>query len=181
MPLRFIAIFLLTITCTFLYTPKLSGEILIESSYRDSNSKHDMDQQAFADMVQSFELYESFLHDVYQLQDYRIPIHGESSQAAITYLSEGFSEELAQDIVAAYLQWNSELQKMVLIPCDGIPTISSADINLVSISRPNDKDIVFQRTYEDCYIKGDRYLFSVTLKQFPAAWKIEAIGLEELK
>ncbi|MEN6349480.1 MAG: hypothetical protein ABFD08_08840 [Syntrophomonas sp.] len=178
MSVRLIMIFFLTITCTLVYSPGLGGNIDIGASPVQYLKAH-KNIEAFTAMVNSFELYEALLQDVYEIKNNRIPLHGESAREATDFLSAGFSEELAQNIVETYMQWNPELQKMVIIPCDGIPTISAGEINTITCSQADGNMVVFQRRYDDCYMQGDCYIYSITLKNYPTGWKIEELDLDE--
>lgn len=181
MPGRFFICILLMVFGVFSYIPALAEE----PSQPAENNKASLswteeEKQAFSSMVQSFQLYESLLGDIYEYGDYRIPVHGKSLPEAMTYLDAGFETELAAGIIEAYLQWVPEIQKMEVIPCDGIPTLSENDKEFLTCSQPDEKTIVFQRFYENCYNIGDCYLFKVTLHhQNPQGWRIVDLALEE--
>ncbi|MEN6325556.1 MAG: hypothetical protein ABFD18_05010 [Syntrophomonas sp.] len=170
---------LLIVFGIFSYIPALAEEISLQTVNAESLNWSDEENQAFSSMIHSFKSYESLLGDVYEYGDYHIAVHGESFQEAMNYLDTGFEAELAASIIEAYMQQVPEIQKMAVIPCDGIPTLSENDNEAVSCSHPDENTIIFQRSYEDCYNQGDSYLFTVTLHHSAQGWRIKALSLEE--
>ncbi len=177
---RFFICLLLVVFGIFSYTPALAEEISLQAEgVKPSLKWSDEENQAFISMVKSFKLYESLLGDVYEYGEYRIAVHGKSLQEAVDYLDTGFEPELTDSIIEAYLQRVPEIQKMSVIPCDGIPTLSDKDKEALSCSQPDENTIIFQRCYEDCYSQGDCYLFAVTLNHSTKGWRIKELSLEE--
>lgn len=182
MPGRFLICMLLIIFGVFSYIPALAKEPSLQiDNNKSSCNWSDEENQAYASMIQSFQLYESLLGDIEEYSDHRIPVHGESLPEAMTYLKAGFESELAASIIEAYLQWVPEIQKMEVVPCDGIPTLSENDKEFLSCSQPDENTVVFERPYENCYNQGDRYLFSVTLHHSAQGWRIVDLTLEETR
>lgn len=180
MPGRFFICMLLMVFGIFGYTQALAEEISPEAGTGKSSCYwSNEEKQAFDSMLRSFALYESLLDDIKEHEGYRITVHGENVQDLMNYLDEGFEAELAANIIEAYLQWVPELQKMAVMPCDGIPVLNNNDMQALTCFHPDQNTIIFQRSYEDCYSKGDSYLFSVTLNHSSQCWRIKELHLEE--
>ena len=171
----------LIVLCIITYPPALAEEVSsISSNNKPSYYWSDEEKQAYAAMTRSFDLYEVLLADVREYEGYRIAIHGESRKNAMDYLTAGFEADLAANIIEAYLLWVPEVQKLTVVPCDGIPTLNDNDMVMVTCSHPDKDTIIFERSYEDCYKQGDSYLFSVFLHRSSQGFRIEQISLEEV-
>jgi len=148
----------------------------IVSSYQATD---DFDK-IFFDMVADYELFTSLCQDVYPFQQYNLALHATNPDTANAYLSTGFSPDLAQAISTCYLQWLPEIDKIAIIPTDSIPVITNEDRGCLNMRRISPDEIIMERIYSDCYIIGDRYLYSITARRSSSRWIICGLKLEPL-
>lgn len=160
----------------FLSEPAANAQI--EDSYRANQ-----DDEVFAAVVNSFDLFSSLLQDVYYMRDSVYPVVNKAASLkdAINYLGSGFEADLAEDIANGFLGWDEELSKLVVIPTDSIPIITLSDRKEVKITFINENHAVVQREYENCYREQDRYLYTIHMQKEAAGWKISELSLEEIE
>ncbi|MDD4626464.1 MAG: hypothetical protein PHP87_05210 [Syntrophomonas sp.] len=180
MPRRIIYLLLISMIFTFSHSTALSQDWgSIPPIFYPVNQGSDEVQQAYSAMVKNFQLYSSLLEDVDSSTEHLISLHANDKDEAINYLSPGFEPNLASDIVEAYTQWIPGIQKLVIVPCDGIPVLTQADYNKCSFYQPNHSSVIFRRSYSGCYSEQDSYLFMVHLSYVDESWKIEKLELLE--
>lgn len=143
----------------------------------DAGVEKDSAMQA---MLDCFEIYHSFLNNTEIKQGYYLPLHGKTMIEAISYLKEGFEENLAADIVDEYTCFIPELNCLAIRPCDGLPVLNQNDIPYLRYKKINNTHIVFSRQYTDCYSTGDCYRYQVEMQLYQDHWKISALSLDEL-
>jgi len=148
--------------------------------YRDMDQDLALDKEVFNSMIKNFELLSFLLQDVYQQENYYIPVHGKNLQELTDYLAVGFEKELASDIIHTYIQWTPELNKPAVIPCDAIPILTNADIDKIGCFTDKTGNIFFYRFYENCYNQGDKYYYEVSNYFTGEKWKIQSIKLEAM-
>ena len=180
MPRRIICLLVITIVFTFAHSTALSRDRQsIPLVYYPVNQGSNEVQQAFVAMVKDFVIYSSLLEDVDSSSGYLISLHAKDKDEAINFLSFGFEPQLACDIVEAYTQWIPGIDKLVIVPCDGIPALTQADYNECSFYQPNYNSIIFRRSYSGCYSEQDSFLFTIHLSYVDKSWKIEKFELLE--
>ena len=178
MPRRIICLLVITIVLTFAHSTARDGESISPVFYPVKQGSNEI-QQAFVAMVKDFAIYSSLLEDVDSSSGYLISLHANNKDEAISFLSPGFEPQLASDIVEAYTQWIPGIEKLVIVPCDGIPVLTQADYNECSFYQANHSSIIFRRSYSGCYSEQDSYLFTVKLSYVDESWKIEKLELLE--
>jgi len=141
------------------------------------------DEEVFAAVAGNFGLFAALLQDVSYAGNSIYPVvnRADNLNDAIAYLSAGFEPELAATIANYYFGWDEELYKLVLIPTDSIPIITTSDRDKTKITFINDHRAVLQRIYENCYAEQDRYLYTIYVQKEAAGWKICDLSLEEIK
>lgn len=137
-------------------------------------------KDVFNDIVTDFDLYTSLLSDTYYDDNYLILTCFDSPESAFKYLSAGFSPPLAQSIVDYYLHWVPQLGKMTVIPKDSIPVITAVDQPYSKIERISPTKVVLERIYNNCYEKGDHYLYRITAYQEESRWIIVELNFQPI-
>lgn len=135
-------------------------------------------RDAYDQVVRDFVLYERLLEaeslpdGSYELVNARTPAQARS------FLEAGFTPDLADAICSLYTRWDSVRQRMLLIPQEGLPVLYAHDQSLVAFKEAGSQEIIFYRLYTDCFIPGDRYIFTVKASSLDGLWKINSLNLE---
>ena len=129
--------------------------------------------------LQGFQLYQSLLNDIISIEGYQIPLHAADIREATAYLSPRFEEDLAFSIAAYYLQWQKDIDRVVLISTDSIPVVTPADIPRAKVFLFNDTKASVQCMFSNCYWPGDSYLYEISLRKSGSQWKIYALSWEQ--
>jgi len=139
------------------------------------------DQQApvYAQLLKCLAVYEEFLSERDQIGDLLFPIHGRSVEQAQSYLQQGFTCAFSNNLLLYLTRWNSEYQRLQLIPGEGFPILTEADFNDLYYRTLDDGSVIFQRDYRDCYQSGDCYHYQVIIGNYPSGWLIESFTLME--
>ncbi len=133
----------------------------------------------FAALLQSLAVYESFLSERDQIDDLLFPVNGHSVGQAQSYLQQGFTCSFSNNLLLYLTRWNSEYERLQLIPGEGFPLLAAADFNDLYYRVLDDGAVVFQRDYRECYRSGDCYHFQVTVGEYPDDWLIQSLTLME--
>jgi len=131
-------------------------------------------------MLNSFQIYCSFLNDIEVKQGYYLPLHGRTRAEAINYLRKGFEESLAVAIVDEYTCFMPELNCLTIKPADGLPVLNQDDIPYLGYKKISNKHIIFSREFTGCYSPGDCYRYQVEMQLYQDQWKISAFSLQEV-
>ena len=181
MPIRNIFLFSLTliICLLFVFSP------LMHAKTNSPSNKIAMVKAAEKDvilqaMLNSFEIYCSFLNDTEVKKGYYLPLHGRTRTEAIDYLEKGFEENLATAIVNEYTYFIPELNCLAIKPADGLPVLNQGDIPYLNYNQINNKHIVFSREFTGCYYPEDCYRYQVEMQLYQDQWKISAFSLREV-
>lgn len=135
----------------------------------------------YSDAVRSFALYSSYLGDCRGNGYYMIPWHGPNRTAALNYLQQGFTAEMAEAIIDECTVFNNDLGCLVINPGDGIPVLNNDDAASIQVYHEDGKCITFLRKYYNCYAEGDQYIFLVTLTLTDKTWKISDISFTAIE
>jgi len=149
--------------------------------YASVSSAPETVKQAFQNMADGFHLYTSFFEDVVLEGNYYYSQHGHQEKEIKEYFLSGFSEELTCDLILTYTQWNPQLSKQVIIPCEGIPVLKQEDYSEVKFSQIKKNRILFVAYFSNCYEEGDKYIYQVTMDYGDNRWKISALDLQPVK
>ncbi len=183
MPKRIICLLFITLALTLAHSTALSQDSIsvspISPVYCPLEQGPEDIQRAFIAMVNAFALYSSLLEDTDSPSGYLISRHADNTEEAIEFLDRGFTPSLAKNIVESYMQYVPEMQKLMVIPSDGIPILTQADYNECVYCQTQFNRIVFQRSYSGCYSEHDSFLFIVNLSRFDSSWKIAKLELLE--
>lgn len=133
----------------------------------------------YAQVLKCLAVYEEFVSARDQIDDMLFPIHGRSVEQAQSFLQQGFTCSFSNNLLLYLTRWNSEYQRLQLIPGDGFPILTEADFIDLSYRTLDDGAVIFQRDYYDCYRSGDRYHYQITIGQYPSGWLIESFTLME--
>lgn len=139
----------------------------------------DQQYQVYTRLLQCLAVYESFLSERDEIDDQLFPIYGRTVDQAQSYLQQGFTPSFSNDLLLYLTRWNSDYQRLQLIPGEGFPLLNPADFNDLYYRVLDDGSIIFQRNYYDCYRSGDCYHFQVTIGDFPSGWLIQSFTLME--
>lgn len=169
---------ILSISCLVLVFSPIQADYPI-ASCPDTAPTGDKDL-VFQAMVNSFELYSSFLNDIELKDGYPAPCHGRTREAAIQYLSAGFTDELAIAIVDEYTLALSEVNHLVIRPCDGLPVITNDDLPFITCQKLSSQQFSFFIVYNNCYFPGDSFGYRIEMKEYNGHWKISALNLDEI-
>jgi hypothetical protein len=156
------------------------GEGYMVKGFQPLLNASEEEKLAFYSAVDSFKLYSSFFGELYYLNDYLISQHGDTPEIILEYLSNGFNEDLAQDIIAAYTTWNPQLQKQIIIPCDGLPILTEDHFAEAEYFHPEKDFIIFKVILYDCYDPGDAYEFLVASEKTGDNWRIKSLRFDPL-
>ncbi len=137
--------------------------------------KHD---QAWGDMIKSFGLYLAFFNDSYPAGNFTVSQHADSYEEAMAYFSQGFDEELAAEITAAYTFYNPDNDKLQILPTDGLPVLLPENPNLIRTQFIDDDHVIFERYFENYYGENTRYLYRVFCKYDGFKWRIYQLEWE---
>lgn len=173
--LNSLIITLLVIGCLPVMATSSNIEFQSELTVQEAS---ELEKEAFNDIIQSFALYSSFFNDNEQIGSFYVPIHASNRLTAINYLTEGFSEELAHNIIDTYTMWNQDINKQIIIPCEGIPVLTEEDISRTTYSYINNNTIIFQCCFSNCYLPGDIYLYQITAIYKDTKWKIDNLQFD---
>lgn len=83
----------------------------------------------FTAVLRSLAVYESFLSERDQIEDLLFPVNGHSVGQAQSYLQQGFTCSFSNNLLLYLTRWNSEYERLQLIPGEGFPILSIADFN----------------------------------------------------
>lgn len=136
-------------------------------------------QQAYSQVSADFEIYLEFLQ-VEESPGGLLLLNARTPHEAQAFLSRGFSVDLADAICSSFTRYDRERERLILVPCDGLPTIGAAQKNGVQYYMEGQESIVFQYRFENCYQPGDAYLYCVRTRLEDGWWKVGALELLEL-
>ena len=158
--------------CLFL-SPNLASAGSEWQFFQPLSNKSSLADEAFTSMTKSFEQMTILLrinefHDgYYLLNEYK------QEKEVYDHLKQvGFESSLANRIIAAYLVWEPDLGKMVLIPADSLPIIKPQDRAQTQYFCLDDNNIIFRLYFYDCYQMGDKYVLFVSCTREDVAWLI---------
>jgi hypothetical protein len=135
-------------------------------------------QQAYQQISDDFDLYQQFLQ-ADETSRGPVLLNARNPDEAYVFLSRGFGSDLAAAICSSFTWYDSELECLFLIPCEGLPTIGLTEKNGVMYSWEAKDMLSFQYRFENCYQPGDAYLYRVTVRLLDGRWKIETLELFE--
>lgn len=181
LPVKKIYLFSLTIVICLLFV----SSPLMQAQTNSPSSKTVMVKVAEKEsilqaMLNSFEIYCSFLNDTEFKQGYYLPLHGRTRTEAVDYLGKGFEGNLATAIVDEYTCFIPQLNCLAIKPTDGLPVLNQDDIPYLGYNKIDNKHVIFFREFTDCYAPGDRYRYQVEMQLYHDHWKISAFRLEEI-
>ncbi len=140
--------------------------------------KHD---QAWGDMIKSFELYLAFFNDSYPAGNFTISQHADTYAEALAYFSQGFDDELAADITNAYTFYNPDNNKLQILPTDGLPVLVSENPSMISTQFIDADHVIFERYFEGYYGENTKFLYRVFCEYDGAKWKIYQLEWEPVE
>lgn len=146
---------------------------------KDSHSE--MEEQVFRDTAASFALFKDLTGDVQYQRDsvYPVVLKAASQQEAIQWLSQGFGEELARSLASYYLAWDENLGRLVVIPEESIPILTTQDRTTTSVTFRNDRQARLECLYYNCYAPGDCWRYIIETEKSGDRWKIYDLTLEQ--
>ncbi|MGR6836612.1 hypothetical protein [Syntrophomonas erecta] len=159
-------------------TNQAKAPVAINTDWQPVSAK---DYPAFQEVVKAFTIYTSFFNQVVWQDGYAIPKNGLDSTSAQHFLSQGFEDTLAAAIVSTYTEWIAPLQKLAILPCEGIPVLTEADFKDLLISQPAPDRICFRKDYYNCYQVNDHYIFLVYCRLNHDTYIIESLTLQEAR
>lgn len=132
-----------------------------EIIYTKSSQASVHEYEEILKIVECFTVYTNFFSDTYYFDGHMVSRHGENPDDALLYLQEGFSEEVAFDILNYCTYWNQDIGKQVIIPREGIPVFTIDDIKECSFFI-EDNAICLKVNYYNCYTLGDHYVYYIS-------------------
>lgn len=171
-------VFLIAVYCMFhllYFTPSIQGmEVNDCFSILDNScdSKALIAAAAFESVTDSFEQMFSLTAPQGFINGYYYIEPANMEELMIRMIKAGFTTALSARIIAAYLFWDPELQRIVLIPTDSIPMIFPQDREQIAYCMLTDDVIVFRRLFFNCYQLEDQYILYVTAIKTENGWVI---------
>ncbi|NLO20566.1 MAG: hypothetical protein GX119_01010 [Syntrophomonadaceae bacterium] len=138
------------------------------------------EDQAWADMYNSFELYLAFFRDSYPAGVFTISRHADSYAQALDYFSQGFDQGLAVDIISAYTFYNPDNDKLQILATDGLPVLQPENPNPIQAQFVDENNVVFQRYFKDYYGENTQYRYRVFCRYDKEHWKIYRLNWEQV-
>lgn len=138
-------------------------------------------EQACMAMQHSFDILYNFLYDVEVKDNINISRHGSSIEEAYLYLCEGFTPSMAEAILICYSQWQPQYNRLIIIPTEGLPLITSGSSNDLYIKQLNNNEAVFSKYFFNCYEPDDCWQYDVSLLSGAQGWRIAALDLFDIK
>ena len=157
---------------SLLLFPGLARGVDVSDDFLSLHPGSPLAAEAFISMTESFaQMSISLVGQEYDQGFYLI--HATTREELLAELQKaGFSSSLSTRLTAAYLYWNPDLQRLVLVPTDSIPYIKPEDRKNTKYFVLNDKTIVFQLSLFDYFGVGDHYSIWVSCIQEAGRWSI---------
>lgn len=172
-------IIIVLLSCSCLASPGLVGSA--DSNHLQSPSLCSANvEDAFAQVIEDFSLYEQFLQVEYLPDGSLGLVQAKTATQARSFLEKGFSPDLAEAICSSYTCWDSAQERLLLIPQEGLPTLQPGDKTLVTVQQISPGEIIFRRTYLDCYADHESYVYSVKATYQNSHWKIADLSMDPL-
>lgn len=130
------------------------------------------------EIIADFGFLGSMLADTESYQGYAAVSRFGDLDSAVDHLSQGFEPELAQNITQYLLAYNPDINRVVIIPREFIPVITAADRPHLRITHLSNESVIARRYYEDCYLLGDRYRYTIEAHKRSDRWIISDLHLE---
>jgi hypothetical protein len=146
---------------------------------QDSQGKPE--EQVFHDTAASFALFKDLTEDVQYRRDsvYPVVLKAASQQEAIEWLRQGFSEELARSLASYYLAWDEEMGRLVVIPEESIPILTTQDRTSTTVTFRNERQARLECLYYNCYAPGDCWRYIIETEKNGDRWKVYDLTLEQ--
>ncbi|MDD3852046.1 MAG: hypothetical protein PHD40_00145 [Syntrophomonadaceae bacterium] len=142
---------------------------------------NDDSEQVFMAMQHSFKILHSFLFDVEVIGGNNVSLHGASIEEAYRYLCDGFTPSMAKAILICYSQWQPQYNRLIIIPTEGLPLITTGNNEDIFVKGFNHNEAVFSKYYYNCYAQDDCWQYEICLVSDCQGWKIDALSLNEIK
>jgi hypothetical protein len=85
---------------------------------------------------------------------YPVAVKAADQKEAAEWLRQGFCDELAHSLACFYLAWDEALQRLVVIPADGIPVLTRQDWPQTVITFRNEHQAILECLYDNCTHRG---------------------------
>ena len=153
----------------------------VPAGAEDSRSK--LEKQVFSETIGDFEFYTALISDVQYRRDcvYPVAVKAADQKEAAEWLRQGFCDELAHSLACFYLAWDEALQRLVVIPADGIPVLTRQDWPQTVITFRNEHQAILECLYDNCYAPGDRYCYQIEVEKYEERWKIASLTLHQIQ
>lgn len=163
------------ISTTPINNPDINSEKVI-SHNSDMNAIPCHHTTAFHDCIDNFRLLTDLFSETDLLQEYNVPRHATTYTQAKEYLSAGFSADMSDNIIKAYLLWKPTLNSYVVVPTDSIPIITEADEDYITINDIDPHNLKIERLYNNCYENNDQYLYTIMMNKKNEHWIINELS-----
>lgn len=149
------------VSCFFLF-PNLAQGNNEKQYFHTLSHKDSLADEAFTSIADSFTQMTSILSVSEFNKGYYFLSEARQRKEVYDHLQQaGFESSLAWRIIAAYLLWEPDLARMVLIPADGLPIIKPQDRAQIEYFGLDDNTIIFRLNFYNCYQTGDQYILFV--------------------
>ncbi len=153
-------IFLITLILCFIngeavFSKGLAGTYYIPASLASEEEYLDILQVAL-----SFNVYTEFFKETTIIDGELLSANANSISDGLAFLSKGFSEDLAFNIINYHTYQNDSAQ-LAIIAKEAIPIFTTANLPYTNFCHEKDR-ITLKVNYYDCYSLGDSYLYYIT-------------------
>lgn len=163
----------------FLITLFISPVLAVNLSPARGTAAPPPADEAARAVLTAFHLYSSFLGETCLANGKAIPVHGPTPAQAINYLQSGFSQQLAVAIIDETTCWDKEQGTLVVVPKEGIPVLTEADLPLLVPTVCSEHQVLIERRYQDCFAPGDSYLYIVEVIKTDCGWRVNHLSWQE--
>ncbi|MBO8158657.1 hypothetical protein [Thermosyntropha sp.] len=173
---KFFIIFLLSIIWFSIFAANASA-LEQNTPFPLSYSEENVQDPILNELIYAYNFYSSFLQETYIEKGFIVSKYGANSSEIEEYLKNGFSKDLAKEIVDYSTIWNEEIKKQVIIPAGSLPIINQNDFPFIKYRIEKNK-IIFTRTYIDYLKTGETVDFKIYTTFTPTGLKIFKLELK---
>ena len=129
------------------------------------------------DIVADFAILDSMLNQARPGGEYLVMDQFPDHESAAAYLTAGFEADLARQLSVFLLTYSPDMERVVVIPTEFIPMITAADLPHLQVRHISPRAVVVSRCYNDCYLPGDKYCYTIKANLNGEHWKISDLQL----
>ncbi|HZK43813.1 MAG TPA: hypothetical protein VFC73_05925 [Syntrophomonadaceae bacterium] len=144
--------------CNLAYSSDLPISKIV---FTPSSEATALEYENIVKVTECFDVYTAFFEDIYFIDDKIISLHNESANNALVFLQKGFNEEIAFNILDYYTHWDEDINKLTIVPKEGIPVFTEKDIENCSFYY-NDESLTLKINYFDPYGLNIDFTYYVT-------------------